>query len=124
MFLEGAGTTRSSAFSTPEPWWTVSTLQALVQLVTHALENTRPCDVNPFECHFQSFHARRDFECRSAFDPLVDDELAQALGEVLHPLFLTDPDRVAELGVFSLRISLRTVGFVRMISLVGTRVIP
>ena len=55
-------------------------------------------------------------------DLLGDDELPQALGEVHHPLFLADPDRVASLMSSSLRISFRTVGFIRMISTSGTRV--
>ena len=45
------------------------------------------------------FDVRRDLERRRALDLLRQDELSQALGEVLHPFFLADPDRVAELGV-------------------------
>src|SRR5512135_598217 len=62
-------------------------------------ENTRLRDGNAFERHFQSLDVRRHLEGGRALDLLGHDQLPEALGEVLHPLFLADADRVAQLRV-------------------------
>ena len=54
----------------------------------------------PLSAIFKLLGVGGDLEGGGPLDLLGDDELPQALGEVHHPFFLADPDRVAQLDVF------------------------
>ena len=55
--------------------------------------------VIPLSAIFKDSTLGRDLEGGRPLDLLFLDELLEALGEVLHPLFLADPDGVGELDV-------------------------